>query len=648
MMFVFSIFSYSLFTSPFGYRFAKMESALSTSEDTYYETELTILRDKYFQGASLEKKRKVLRDDAVSLILLDTVSSFTRILQNCMVQDGRNVKYLNAETILHDGLLHELKHAAEAQLVFKRLVALWMHPSNNKEVRCSYYTYVATNDTQVQLTVYATLRQEVRVEAQPAALLLEDQLTANWLDITTLMKNIVKCHSFVVRDTGERLTTKEFDEYERAILERANCDTFRLLCQRFRYTMPPPSDSVTESLHGLYDFCAEQLIQRTWQNVCLENIPTGPDTEHEGSPGTLSAYATAAGSLGALKVKPDYVTLGLEGISNEFLTASENNNITRSTFDVGMPGSATMMHIKEGFSVAITTLLEGAPKLWLCVPRRNNEKLHNVFGDNRSKMIYPANIRCPHIFRHQYFFLTPSFLRANSIDYYIFLQPPGTTVILKENVIHQVINLGYNLSENATLLTHESNFVHVRGYTPTCHCPNSSTPTAPPVPFEYSVVPRKSVITCKICKLHFHCKQTMYTHYTRIHRNATLPIKCNRKGCDVVLPCHEHKKHVAQQHSYKLSNNVACCICLRSLMGLEKHMKLVHKIGITPTALLLQPFFIKLYNQILLTTPIRQTLAQKVREAAGEPDLDTESILRERTANFRKSISFTSNTPEAH
>lgn len=130
----------------------------------------------------------------------------------------------------------------------------------------------------------------------------------------------------------------------------------------------------------------------------------------------------------------------------------------------------------------------------------------------------------------QYVFFTLIFCRTNGIKYHLMLQPAGTTVIVKENVLHQVVSLGYNFAEVASVTTHEGMFLHERSYTLSCTCSNTvnSAPAhLPSISREYAVLPRHNNISCDECKVVLPSTSSLYSHYLRMHpRSDRVRVLC--------------------------------------------------------------------------------------------------------------------------
>lgn len=126
--------------------------------------------------------------------------------------------------------------------------------------------------------------------------------------------------------------------------------------------------------------------------------------------------------------------------------------VNYSQFIIGNEEKIDPFQVVTNFNALIHILYGGAPRLWLIVKRAHVQRLTNLFGElfksHQSPNDDTISINCPVPLSHGRFIILPSWLEDNGIKYDIFVQHPGTCVLLRENVYFQTIDLGVNLSES--------------------------------------------------------------------------------------------------------------------------------------------------------------------------------------------------------
>lgn len=238
--------------------------------------------------------------------------------------------------------------------------------------------------------------------------------------------------------------------------------------------------------------------------------------------------------------------------------------INRSSFYIGTPLSTSCMHIEDDRSTSINVVYAGEPKLWLIIPPLELTSQANLFGSDSSTLNYAE------LFKKKYF-MTLEFLETNKIVYEIFLQAAGTTVIIKENVMHQVINLGTNFAEAVNFGSHRSNFTKIVHGNVTHVASNPCLSSFEAVDISYCLSVAKAVAPkkCPHCVFEYS-NRSMYTVHIR-KEHGELSGKCSQ--CPMLVP----QSKLANHRATHFKDQYVCYICANSLRRFNKHMEEIHK-----------------------------------------------------------------------
>lgn len=176
--------------------------------------------------------------------------------------------------------------------------------------------------------------------------------------------------------------------------------------------------------------------------------------------------------------------LQLSGIEDLVNWAPQNlpNNIF-SRADVNLPGfsspylymgtakSGTGIHIEDGATFSMNTLIDGQPKYWFfCTP-----KAYPVVRTLCSFAFPEEAAHCSEFIQHKSIMANPTWLQQKELEVNTVVQNPGDIIITYPHAYHWVINGGANLAE-AVSFGNQEWWDKVGKFCNRCDCRNSTAP----------------------------------------------------------------------------------------------------------------------------------------------------------------------------
>nr|WIE95350.1 hypothetical protein [Microctonus hyperodae filamentous virus] len=360
---------------------------------------------------------------------------------------------------------------------------------------------------------------------------------------------------------------------------------FERQCKEFERVMPPPS--LSRNVEKLLNMCkkAEKLdMYETWNlrknhfdriNMCGKFL--------------WQLYCQCIQHITMNKNCCQLEDFFLDNYGGGLLDmfchrADSNLSPSRSKFSLGSFSSSTSLQVNSGLYTTIDYLYGGHGRLWLIIPPQENGKLFKAFQEECKK--YNINFStCSMPLRHPFFFLMPDFLQKYNIKVELFMQNPGTAVIIKDNVYYQVINFGINLSESmnfgSNLRMIADNLIDY------CNCGNDNnlqikiSPAAKCLPYKIVVNRKRTKSYCKYCKRTWDMKKNGYTLKEHIEKSHLQEKEkkykcqyCSVKFLDMNSKLLHEKNHILRE------GNCYICRPYKYFVRLQKHLKEVHHISI--------------------------------------------------------------------
>ena len=168
---------------------------------------------------------------------------------------------------------------------------------------------------------------------------------------------------------------------------------------------------------------------------------------------------------------PQGVESCLNGMSGH-LDPTNNSRIIKmpgintSMFYVGSAGSFTEMHVEDSLADSVNVVHAGKGKIWMIIDRRDyartnqivSQKLQDLSrtkdddeGDKELKM-------CMLPLQHENLVLTPRLLDEHQIRHKFVVQKAGDLLYIRYGILHQVVNLGLNVTEAINIGSDRWNF----------------------------------------------------------------------------------------------------------------------------------------------------------------------------------------------
>ncbi|XP_044004220.1 uncharacterized protein LOC122849549 [Aphidius gifuensis] len=398
-----------------------------------------------------------------------------------------------------------------------------------------------------------------------------------FLILSTMIKNDAQCahmSRFIDHDFQTIASQKDLFIYKSIIQFDRRC-----------YSSPIKEDknNVVSNLdyHQFRNNCKKIYISLT--NIILNQCTSLKNTL---AISDINLYASTQTPLSPIPSSSSYQTIEkpscLFQLSNSIIekypSLPENINekkrnlfkIDQSLYSISHMYSTDAFKINAYKAASATTLLCGAPKLWLIVNPVDIENLKVALkNEYANENINSENDNIITKLKKNLLFLHPSFLVNNYIPMHFIYQRPGETVIIRDGVYYQTLNMGINFSETVYFLTPSSKLINMRY--------NSGLPMKDEVIIAVSRKMRK--LHCDICKETFQSTECLSIHnrdYHNMHDSivATCPI------CRLTINTTSLSNHLYTRH---YENTGICLICDTFCLDklFSRHYPVQHQVSIS-------------------------------------------------------------------